>query len=200
VWSNGAAIAFKGIFVRLRSIGFAVFVVLVAAVAFAQSPSDGRVEGGTYTNSFFRLVYALPPNFHAQTQAEMNLPTRSPRGVEFFLLAARQGDDPYGIVMIAEKTRALTSNPRDFQNAADMIARVKRSFDPSLPVKQLGEKHLTTASGLVIDEFDYVIADEYSSAFVVTLDGYLITARCNARSAADLKTMTDSLMAMRRTK
>ena len=185
---------------KLRSTQFALFVFFFAAFAGALSPSDGHVARGIYTNSFFHLSYALPANFHPQTLAEMNLPSGSQRGVEFFLLAARQGDNPYGIIMIAEKTRALTSDRRDFQNAADFIAHVKRGFDPSYTWKPLGEKHLTNPSGLEIDEFDYVIAGEYSSAIVVTLDGYLIAARCNASNAADLKIMTDSLIAMRHTK
>jgi hypothetical protein len=129
----------------------------------------------------------------------MTLPKSSTRDVEFFLIAARQSDASYGIVIIAEKTRALTSNPHDFQNAADLMARIKRNFDPSLTLKPLSEKQFTSGSGLDVDEFDYVIAGEYSSAFIVSLDGYLIVARCNARSLADLKTMTDSLTAMRRT-
>lgn len=184
---------------KLRSTRFALFLCLFTAYAGAQSPSDGHLEGRTYVNSFFHLAYELPAGFQPQELSQMNLPKASPRGVEFFLIAARQGNDQYGIVIIAEKTRALTSDLRDFQNAADFIARVKRGFDRSLTWKPLGERHLTNGSGLVIDEFDYVIAGEYSSAFAVSLDGYLVVARCNARSAADLKTMTDSLAAMRRT-
>jgi hypothetical protein len=185
--------------VKLHSTRFALIFCLFAACAGAQSPSDGHFEGRTYINSFFHLAYELPAGFQPQALSQMNLTKRSPRGVEFFLIAARQGDDPNGIVIIAEKTRALTSDPRDFQNAADLIARVKRGFDPSLTWKPLDERHFTNGSGLVVDEFDYVIAGEYSSAFVVSLDGYLVVARCNARSAADLKAMTDSLAAMRRT-
>jgi hypothetical protein len=190
---------FKGTRVKWRSNQFVFLFCFFAACAGAQSPTDGHMEGSTYVNTFFRLAYELPANFRPETLSQMTLPKRSPRDVEFFLIAARQGNDAYGVVMIAEKTRALTSDPRDFQNAADILSRIKRGFDPSLTWKPLGEKHFTNHAGLAIDEFDYVIAGEYSSAFVVSLDGYLIVARCNARSAADLKMMTDSLAAMRRT-
>ncbi|MGB8260608.1 MAG: hypothetical protein WCE75_09670 [Terracidiphilus sp.] len=185
---------------RLRSAFLPYLLFLSAAWAGAQSPSDGRVEGKAYLNTFFHLSYAWPAILQPQEFSAMNLPKASPRGVEFFLFAARQGSEPYGVVMIAEKSRALTSNPKDFQDAADLISRVKRGIDPSLPWKPLGERHVKNESGLAVDEFDYLVAREYSSAFVVTLDGDLIVARCNARTAADLKVMTDSLLAMRRTK
>jgi hypothetical protein len=192
--------SFEEIPVKLRTGRLTLVLFLFAACAGAQSPSDGHMDGRTYVNSFFRLAYELPADFQPQTLSQMSLPKRSPRDVEFFLIAARQGNSDYGVVMIAEKTRALTSNPHDFQNAADLMARIKRNFDPSLTLKPLNEKQFTNGSGLVIDEFDYVIAGEYSSAFIVSLDNYLIVARCNARNAADLKTMTDSLAAMRRTR
>jgi hypothetical protein len=185
--------------VKLRSSRFALFLCLFAACARAQSPSDGHLEGSTYVNSFFHLAYELPADFQRQTLSQTNLPKGSPRGVEFFLFAARQGNSRYGIIIIAEKTRALASDPRDFQSAADLIARVKRGFDPSFTWKSLDERHLTNRSGLAIDEFDYVMGGVYSSAVVVSLDGYLVVARCTASSAADLKVMTDSLVAMRRT-
>lgn len=135
-----------------------------------------------------------------QAFSAMNLPKASPRKVESFLFAARQVEAPYGIVMISEKTRALTMDQRDFQDAADLLSRVKRGIDPSLHWKPLGEKHFRNQTGLTVDEFDYIVENEYSSAFVITLNGYLIVARCNARSATDLKVMTDSLIGIRHTK
>jgi hypothetical protein len=186
--------------VPIRLLILAACLPLVSAWASAQSPSDGQIEGNAYVNQFFHISYAWPATLEAQDRSAIKLPKASPRNVEFYLFAARQGSDPYGILMIAEKTRALTQNPKDFLDAADMLSRVKRGIDPSMTWKPLGEKHLKNDSGLVIDEFDCLVGDEYSSAIVVSLDGYLIAARCNARNAADLKTMTDSLLAMRRTK
>ena len=185
---------------RLHSTLLTILPFLATAWVGAQSPSDGRVEVKAYSNTYFHLSYVWPAILQPQPLSAMNLPKASPRGVEFFLFSARQGSQPYGIVMIAEKTRALTADSRDFQDAADLISRVKRGIDPSHPWKPLGEKHLKNETGLMVDEFDYLVGNEYSSAFVVTLDGYLIVARCNARNAADLKAMTDSLLAIRNTK
>jgi len=177
----------------------AILFFLSAAAAGAQSPSDGHLEGRTYVNTFFHIAYAWPSILQPEQRSGINLPNPSPRHVEFYLFAARQGSDQFGVLMIAEKLRSLTADPKDFRDAADLLSRIKRGFDPAANWKPLAEGHLTNADGLVIDEFDYVIAGEYSSAIVVTLDGYLVVARCNARSAADLKAMTDSLVAMRRT-
>ena len=192
--------SFAGGMLRPTSLALAILVCFCSSRADAQSPSDGHVQAGSYVNSFFHFAYAWPPMLHPQDLSAMNLHQASPRGVESFLFAAQKGSEPYGVVMIAEKTRALTGNQHDFVDAADVLSRVRRTIDPTASWKPLSERHTKNESGLLIDEFDYIVDGEYSSAFIVTLDNYLIVARCNAKTVADLKTMTDSLFAIRHEK
>lgn len=74
----------------------------------AQSPDDGRVLGSSYVNSYFKFSYTWPAMLRPYDTKSLNLPPKSPYANEFLLFAARQGDEPFGVVALAERLNAVT--------------------------------------------------------------------------------------------
>jgi hypothetical protein len=83
----------------------------IAAIQ-AQVPSDGRIEAGTYKNSYFRFSYEWPKFLQPFNVASLILPPKSPYNNEFLLFSARQGGEPYGIVVVAAKMNVPTAHTR----------------------------------------------------------------------------------------
>jgi len=116
-----------------------------------------------------------------------------PNDFESLLLTARQGDEPYGMVMLAEK---LSAPANKIVDGADFLRRVEGTWGDA---QSLGESHFTNDEGIVFDEVDYKVGAEYDAAVIARLGDYLIVTRCNAKSLNDLHTMIASLKAMKKT-
>jgi hypothetical protein len=174
-----------------------VLCCLAVRGSLAQSPADGKVQGSAYVSSYFGLSYTWPTILTPFDTTALHLPP-SPHGNEFLLFSARQADEPYGVVIVAEKLNVPTAHGSGIKDASDFISRVKRSFDPESKPKILNEIHFKNADGLAFDEMDYVSSGEYSSAIVLQLEKFLIVFKCNAKSSVELSEMTKSALATRR--
>jgi len=172
---------------------FVLSLFLVSRVG-AQSPNDGHIEGGAYVNSYFHVSYTWPKILQPYDPAALRLAPKSPYDNEFLLFSARQGDDPYGVVILAERLNFPTPHSKGIKDAADMMDRITR-FRPDEHAVILSRKHFTSANGLVFDEVDYTQNGGYSSGIVTPVGQYLIVFKCNAKSAADLAEMTTSAAA-----
>jgi hypothetical protein len=185
---------------RTAILSFTLASVVVSA-AVAQSPTDGRVGANTYENSYFKFSYTWPSILSPVDSATLNLPRPSPNSGEVLLFSARQGEAQYGVVMIADKLHVPTAHhPNGIQDVADFLNRVERGADPAGKWKLLKETHITNGDGFRIDELDYLLFDEYTSAIVTQVGEFLIAFRCNAKSATDLAEMTKSVIALRHLK
>jgi hypothetical protein len=84
--------------------GFALSLFFVFG-SNAQSPTDGKVAGNQYVNSYFHISYAWPKILQPYDTGSLQLPSQSPYSNEFLLFSARQGGQPYGVVILAERLK-----------------------------------------------------------------------------------------------
>jgi len=164
--------------------------------ARAQSPSDGGVENGVYVNSFFHVSYVWPDILRPVDSAFFKLQSVTSNKGEFLLFMAREGDEPFGVLLLAQKPNAVTKMPAGPYPSQDFLEHVKKEWDPVEKPKILAETHVTTSDALTFYELDYLVSDKYSSAIVTQIGDYLLVFKCNARSAQDLAKMTLSALAL----
>lgn len=174
-----------------------VFLVSSILGGGAQSPADGRVEAHAYVNSYLHFTYAWPPILQPQDPALLHLGPH-PNPNEALLFAARQGSEPYGIVVLSEKLNAPWHNFAGFKDGPDFLRRIPIGQAPEDHFKVLASKHVTTPDGLSVDELDYAIAGEFASGVTVRIGDYIVVFKCNAASLQDLDRMTKSILAIRR--
>lgn len=174
-------------------------LTMLVSQAAAPSPTDGRAEGRTYVNEYFHISYSLPKFLNAIDTKSLALSQLPPNGYEFLLFAARQGDEPFGVLVLGEKLHVPTAHTSGFRDGADFLDRAVRSFDPAGHPKILMRRHFINSDGIPIDELDYLIYGEQTSGIAAQLGDFLIVFKCNAKSAADLAQMTKSAADLHRT-
>jgi hypothetical protein len=175
-----------------------ILALLFVATSYgiAQSPNDGKVVGNSYENSYFKFSYLCPKILLPYDTESLHLPQSSPYANEFLLFSARQGDEPYGIVVVAERLNAVTPHSKGIRDGVDFLDRVSK-FNPEQHAVIVSRKHFTNEAGLVIDQLDYTENGAPSSAIAAQIGKFLIVFKCNAKSAADLAEMNRSAIALR---
>jgi hypothetical protein len=181
----------------MKAVSFlATFCALAGLAATAQSPADGRVAGHSYVNSYLHFSYSWPPILQPQDLASLQLGPH-PNPNESLLFAARQGNEPYGIIMLSEKLNTPWHSFAGFKDGPDFLRRIPVGQSPEDHFKILSSKHATTSGGFPVDELDYSVGGEYDSGIAVRTGDYIVVFRCNAKSLADLAVMTNSVLATR---
>lgn len=178
--------------VGLLALGFSI-------CAQSQLPTDGKVQGTSYENTYFSFSYSWPSFLQPYDVNALQFRKKSPSGNEFLLLSARQGDEPYGIVAVAERMNVPTQRSGGLKSSSDLMDRIAR-FPPEQHVVTQPRKHFTNADGFVIDELDYTEDGAPSSAIVIQIRDFLIVFKCNAKSARELDAMNRSIAEIRRLK
>lgn len=173
-----------------------LFLLMASTFGFAQSPNDGKVVGNSYVNSYFKFSYSLPAMLKPVDGKALNLLQSSHSANEFMLFAAKQGDEPFGVVVLAERLHAITPHSRGFRDGADFIDRVEK-FDPEQHAVIESRKHFANVYGITIDQLNYTTNGEFTSAIAAQVGNFLIVFKCNAKSAADLAEMDKSVIALR---
>jgi hypothetical protein len=174
----------------------AILLSLLFPLCHGQSPTDGRVLGNAYVNSYFRLSYEWPKTLKPYDTKSLNLPQSSPYASEFLLFSARQEDAPFGVIVFAEKLNVPTAHSTGIKDGTDFLDRAIQALRPSGKPKILSRTHLTNANGRVFEVLDYLIDGEYTSGIVTQVGQYLIVFKCNAKSVADLSEMNNSAFAL----
>jgi hypothetical protein len=184
----------------MRVVGY-FFLSLVALTyrSFAQLPTDGHMEKNSYTNTYFHISYSVPKFLHVVDTKSLALSQLPPNRHESLLLAAQQGDAPFGIIVLAEKLHVPTAHTNGIQDGADFLDRAVRSFDPAGHAQIISRKHFTNNDGIFFDQMDYLIFGEQSSGIAARIGDFLIVFKCTAKSASDLAEMTESIAALHRT-
>ena len=172
-------------------------VALVACAARSQTPTDGHTEANAYVNSYFHISYAWPKFLRPYDVSSLRLPTQSPYANEFLLFSARQGDEPFGVVMVAERLNARTPHSSGFKDGADFIDKVAQ-FPPQEHATIQARKHFANPEGLIFDELDYSDNGAPSSAIAAQVGQFLIVFKCSAKSPADLAVMIQSAISLHR--
>jgi hypothetical protein len=172
-------------------------VALSLVTCHAQTALDGRVEGGAYVNSYFKLAYSWPKSLQPADVSKLNLLTVVPKPNESLLFSARQGTEPFGVVIIAEKLGVSTQPSRGIKDGTDFLDRVIVSSGLTNKERILKRTTLTNTYGLTFQELDYLIDGGYSSAITIQVGQWLMAFRCNAKSESDLLVMTKSVLSSR---
>ena len=174
-----------------RGLKLALAVAVFGAVsAVGQSAADGSVKGNVYSNSYFKISLTLPPNLHAVDLASLNVHVQ-PQANEFLMLAAREGNAPSGIILLAQKLNVAPNHVVDEQ---DFLNKVRKSWDGG---EVLDGQLTIQKNGLAFHQLDYEIPKaEFDSAIVTRVGDYLLVFKCNAKSKEALKVMVDAVIAM----
>ena len=180
----------------MRAKHLILFLLLMAMIrGLAQSPNDGKVSANSYVNSYFKFSYAWPAILKPYDTSSLNAPQHSPSANEFLRFSARQGDEPFGVLVIAVRLNAVTAHSRGIRDGADFLDRVTQ-FKPEQHAVIEARKHFKNVDGLTIDQLIYTTNGEYTSATAAEIGGFLIVFRCNAKSSADLEEMSKSVVAL----
>jgi hypothetical protein len=172
-----------------------VLILLTAASGIAQSPNDGKVTATSYENSYFKFSYTWPRILQTYPSDSLAIPHSSSAN-EFPLFSAREGEEPYGVIVIAERLNAITPHSNGFRDGADFLDKVAR-FRPDQHAVILSRKHFTNVSGIVVDVLDYTNNGEPTSAIAAQIGKFLIVFRCNAKSGVELEEMKRSVIALK---
>jgi hypothetical protein len=175
-----------------RRLALALVVAVFGVVtAGGQSAADGSVRGNVYSNSYFKISLTLPPNLHAVDLASLNVHVQ-PQTNEFLMLAAREGDAPSGIILLAQKLNVAPNHVVDEQ---DFLNKVRKSWDAGEVLD--GQQLRIQKDGPTFHQLDYEIPKvEFDSAIVTRVGDYLLVFKCNAKSKEALKVMVDAVIAM----
>jgi hypothetical protein len=163
----------------------ALCVFALAGVSQAQSPSDGTVRNNVYRNTFFKIEFALPSGLQAVDFSKLKLPPSN--GREFGLMSAKEGNDPYGMILIAE---TLGTGKGYFRDEEDFLGRVRVSQGLDASQKTVA---LPSRVGPTFKELYFTSGDELNAAVILLLDGHLLVWRCNARTQAELNVMLGAI-------
>ena len=110
-----------------RSLGLAL-IVAALLVRIGQRGKPRRMgpcmEMSTPTR-YFKISLTLPPDLHAVDLASLNVHVQ-PQTNEFLMLAAREGDGPSGIILLAVKLNVAPNHVVDEQ---DFLRKVQKSWD-----------------------------------------------------------------------
>jgi hypothetical protein len=177
-----------------RNIACCFGLALLASIAGCSRMGAQHSAGGeVYRNAQFGIEMTLPSNMHQVDVSTLGF-TAKATADDFPMMAAKEGDDPYGIVMIAQR---LHVGKMPIVDAGDFMRRVEKGRDPNAI---LGRGVKTNASGLVMDYLDWKEPNgQFGSAVITQVQDYLIVVRCNAKSESDIKAMVDAFVSMRRT-
>lgn len=176
---------------------FAALFLGCSALVYAQSPADGQIHGASYENTYFKFTYTWPRSLQPIDVSSLQLPKPPSSGNEFLLFSAREGNEPDGVVVVAERMNVPTGHSGVLKSSSDLIDRIAH-FSPEQHVTGQSRKHFTNADGLVFDELDYVEDSVPSSAIAFQIRDFLIVFKCNAKSAAELDEMNKSIAAIRK--
>jgi len=180
---------------------FLLIVFLRSAILCgqAQSPADGRVDAHAYVNTYLHFTYTWPTILQPQDPTLLHLaPHSNPN--ETLLFSARQGNEPYGVIVLSEKLNTPWHNFAGFKDGPDFLRRIPIGWPPEAHFKILASRHVITPNGLSVDEMDYTVSSEFDSGITIQIGDYIVVFKCNAASLGGLDTMTKSILAIRRTK
>jgi hypothetical protein len=189
--------------IRLRILALAALALLTAAAVYtqspAQSPTGGHIAGNAYLNGYFHIAYTWPGILKP-----LPLPSAAqdstPSQYAFALFSARQGDQPYGVVVSAEKLNVAGPHSTGLKTSAEFIDRLANSLRPGPVLSNITRSEKKNAQGMTFSELDFLMNGQPSSTIATQVGGYLLVFKCNAKSAAEIAQIKNSVFAMRLTK
>jgi hypothetical protein len=99
-------------------IGSVFFFVALSIPLFPQSSADGHLEGNTYVNTYFYFSFSWSENVKPRDPRTLNI-NGTPSKDEFLMFSAQEGNQPFGIVMLAEKLGPTQKDPQGIRDGSD---------------------------------------------------------------------------------
>ena len=173
-----------------------VLAALFACASSAQSPTDGHIAGKSYVNPYFHIAYSWPAILNPMALPTSSA-TSSPSAYAFPLFTARQGDQPYGVVVVAEKLNVAGPHSAGIKSSSEYIDRIEHTLRPGPILSNIARSQKKNSHGVVFDMLNYQQNGKPSSVIATQAGNYLIVFKCNAQSAADMVQMENSALALR---
>lgn len=167
-----------------------------ACAAVAQPPAQGHIAGHAYVNPSLHLSYTWPAIVQPVTLPAAQA-QNDPHAYQFVLFSAKEGNQPYGLVMVAQKLNVAGPHSTGIKNSAEMIARLANSLHPGPVLSNIARSQHRSASGRQFDELSYSINGKPAAVIATGVGPYLIVFKCNAASAHDMALMEKSALALR---
>jgi len=174
-----------------------VLVAVSASVVNAQSPTDGHTTKVSYVNSYFHFAYTWPGMLKPSPLPSAGADSANPHPYEYPLFIAREGGQPYGIVVVAQKLGVAGPHSTPLRKSGDLIDRIAHSLRSGPILSNFTRSQKKSSSGMVFDELSYLQMGKPSSVIATQVGEYLIVFKCNAGSAAESRAMEDSVLNLR---
>lgn len=174
-----------------------ITALLFASGANALSPTDGHIAGKSYINTYFQISYTWPTILKP-----MNLPSQAAADngskiYAFPLFSAREGDQPYGVVVTAEKLNVAAPHSTAVKNSVEFIDRIAHSLRAGPILSNINQSKKTNARGISFAELSYLQGGKPAFVMATQVGEYVIVFKCNAQSAAEIAQMENSVLALR---
>lgn len=177
-----------------------IAAVLFASAAHALSPTDGHIADKSYVNSYFHLAYTWPAMLTPAKLPAAPADANSPTAYMFPLFTARQGNQPYGVVVVAEKLNVPGPHSSGIKSSAEFIDRVASSLRSAPMLSRITRTERKNARGMIFEELSYRLNGNPAALMATQLGQYLIVFKCNAQSATDFARMENSVLKLRKLK
>lgn len=174
-----------------------VAVALLTIAASALPPTDGHIAGKSYVNTYFHISYTWPAMLKPANLPPSSAGYNNAQEYIFPLFSARQGNQPYGIVVVAEKLNVAGPHSTGIRNSADFIDRIARSLRPGPILSNISRSEKKNARGMVFEQLSYLLNGKPASVMATQVGQYLIVFKCSADSTASISRMEGSAMALR---
>lgn len=171
--------------------------VLFANAANALSPADGHISGHKYVNSYFHLSYTWPATLKPEVLHPQPAGNNGATVYAFPLFRAREGNQPYGVVVVAEKLHVASPHTTGFKSSADFINRIAHGLRPGPVLSNIRRSEKKNARGRVFEELSYRMNGKPASLMATQVGQYLIVFKCNAQSTSALSRMENSALGLR---
>lgn len=171
-----------------------MMAVAVGGAACAQTPADGHVAGRAYVNTYFHLSYTWPAGL---APAAMPAADHGGSSYQTLLFTARKANQPYGVVVVAEKLNVAGPHSAGLKSSAEMIDRLASSLHARPVLSNIHRSQQKNANGRTFDELNYTINGKPSAVMATQVGQYLIVFKCSAESAAGMAEMEKAALAVR---
>lgn len=181
---------------KLKQLVF-FLAALSACLVYAQTPTNGRSTSKSYINTYFHFAYTWPAILRPSPLPSAAPESTNSHAYEFPLFIARQGDQPYGVILVAQKLNVAGPHSTPLTKSADLIDRIERSLRPGPILSNINRSQKKGSNGGVFDEVSYLQNGKPSAILATKVGDYLIVFKCNAQSPADIRAMENSAVALR---
>ena len=169
--------------------------IFVASAAFAQSPADGRIAGNSYTNKYFHLDYTWPAILKPEPIPAADSKTMG--SYEFLLFTAKQGNQPFGVAVVAQKLNVAGPHSEGVKSPAELLDRMHHSLRPNNILTNITRSQKKSSGGIVFEQLDYAVNGKPSTVLATQSGQYVLLFKCAAQNAADLAAMQKSVLAVK---